>query len=70
MSGPKLEPGEFVSFVDADEIQWGPWLILRALNDEVLVLIDGLVTYSVPRTRVRKVNKGKGENWVETQRTH
>ena len=62
MEESRLASGELVVYVDSDQIQWGPWKVVRTQGDEIIVLINGLLEESIPRNRVRKACGGRGEN--------
>ena len=54
MSEPEFRPGDLAVYEDVDRIRWGPWRIVRVLNGDVRVLVDGLVECAVPRKVLRK----------------
>ena len=63
MEESRLASGELVVYVDSDQIQWGPWKVVRTLNGEIIVLVDGLVEESIPRSCVRKAGEGTEESY-------
>ncbi len=44
-----LVPGDLVLYVDPDQIQWGPWEILRVQSHTIVVSIeDGFMEQTIP----------------------
>ncbi len=57
MSGPEINTGDLVVYVDADQIQWGPWEVLHASTAAVTVTIDGWLKYPIKASAVHKVTE-------------
>ena len=58
MEESRLETGDRVVYLDEDLVQWGPWEVVRKLNGDVVLDVDGLLEYTVEQSNLRRLAEG------------
>ncbi|MDA0746678.1 MAG: hypothetical protein O2954_09160 [bacterium] len=55
MSATEFKSGDWVWYIDADQLRWGPWRVLDVCENRVRVNIENLLTDTVPHSQLQKV---------------
>jgi len=54
MDASQIELGDWVIYVDTDQIEWGPWRVVFNANNQLVVAIEDTLTMLVSEGHVRK----------------
>ena len=59
MRGFEIKSGDEVFYCDKDRVQWGPWKVVQIAGEEVTVMINERISYSIDAGLVQKAEPQK-----------
>lgn len=55
MSVSRIEPGDWVVYVEDQSVFWGPWEVVSICGEVVTVRLDATLTHNIPADQLRKL---------------